>query len=105
MPFVDILIFAIIAVFLVLRLRNILGTRDGYEQKPDEMYRAQAASEPQSADQDSGSDIIVPFAQKRCLDLISLPLKRQILHFKKINFCKALRLHFKWFSMPMQKVI
>ena len=59
-PFVDILIFAIIAVFLVLRLRNILGTRDGYEQKPDEMYRAQAASEPQSADQDSGSDNIVP---------------------------------------------
>lgn len=59
-PFVDILIFAIIAVFLVLRLRNILGTRDGYEQKPDDMYRAQAASEPQSADQDSGSDNIVP---------------------------------------------
>lgn len=36
-PFVDILIFAIIAIFLVLRLRNILGTRDGYEQSPEEM--------------------------------------------------------------------
>ena len=38
-PVVDILIFAIIAVFLVLRLRNILGTRDGYEQKNDETGR------------------------------------------------------------------
>ena len=37
MPFVDILIFAIIAIFLGLRLRNILGTRDGYEQTPDEL--------------------------------------------------------------------
>lgn len=32
MPFVDILIFAIIAVFLALRLRSILGSRDGFEQ-------------------------------------------------------------------------
>lgn len=32
MPFVDILIFAIIAVFLALRLRSLLGTRDGFEQ-------------------------------------------------------------------------
>ena len=37
LPFVDILIFAIIAIFLGLRLRNILGTRDGYEQTPDEL--------------------------------------------------------------------
>ena len=35
-PFVDILIFAIIAIFLVIRLRNMLGTRDGYEQTPEE---------------------------------------------------------------------
>ena len=35
MPFVDILIFAVIAIFLVMRLRNILGSRDGFEQKQD----------------------------------------------------------------------
>ena len=35
MPFVDILIFAIIAIFLVMRLRNILGSRDGFEQRQD----------------------------------------------------------------------
>ncbi len=32
MPFVDILIFAIIAIFLITRLRSILGSRDGFEQ-------------------------------------------------------------------------
>ena len=37
MPFVDILIFAIIAIFLVIRLKNMLGTRDGYEQTPEEI--------------------------------------------------------------------
>ena len=31
MPFIDILIFAVIAIFLIFRLRSILGTRDGFE--------------------------------------------------------------------------
>lgn len=31
-PFVDILIFAVLAIFLVFRLRSILGRRDGYEE-------------------------------------------------------------------------
>ena len=68
-PFVDILIFAIIAVFLGLRLRNILGTRDGYEQKPEEMSRNrnktgksprdnQAQSD--GSDNPNGSNNIVP---------------------------------------------
>jgi len=35
MPFVDILIFAVIAIFLIMRLRNILGSREGFEQKQD----------------------------------------------------------------------
>ena len=32
MPFIDILIFAVIAVLLVLRLRSVLGQRTGYEE-------------------------------------------------------------------------
>ena len=37
MPFIDILIFAAIALFLIFRLRSILGNRDGFEQKrPDQ---------------------------------------------------------------------
>ena len=35
-PFIDILIFAVIAVLLVLRLRSVLGQRTGYEQPQDE---------------------------------------------------------------------
>ena len=31
MPFIDILIFAVIAIFLIFRLRSILGTKDGFE--------------------------------------------------------------------------
>lgn len=32
LPFIDILIFAVIAILLVLRLRSVLGQRTGYEQ-------------------------------------------------------------------------
>ena len=35
-PFIDIIIFAVIAVLLVLRLRSVLGQRSGYEQPQDE---------------------------------------------------------------------
>ena len=36
MPFIDIIIFAVIAVLLVLRLRSVLGQRSGYEQPQGE---------------------------------------------------------------------
>jgi predicted lipid-binding transport protein (Tim44 family) len=35
-PYVDILIFAILAVFLIFRLRSVLGRRDGFDEKPKE---------------------------------------------------------------------
>ena len=31
LQFLDIILFALIAVFLILRLRNVLGRRDGHE--------------------------------------------------------------------------
>lgn len=36
MPIFDIILFALIAVFLVLRLRSTLGRRDGFNGRPDE---------------------------------------------------------------------
>ena len=39
MPFIDILIFAVIAVLLVLRLRSVLGQRTGYEQPQDNQVK------------------------------------------------------------------
>ena len=34
MPYIDIIIFAVIAVLLVLRLRSVLGQRTGYDEQP-----------------------------------------------------------------------
>ena len=36
LPFIDIIVFAIIAVFLIFRLKNILGEKTGYDPKTDE---------------------------------------------------------------------
>ncbi len=36
--FIDIIFFAMIAAFLVLRLRNVLGRRDGHENKPSDPF-------------------------------------------------------------------
>jgi len=35
-PFIDIIFFALVAVFLILRLRNVLGRRTGHEKHPPE---------------------------------------------------------------------
>lgn len=42
MPLVDILIFAAIALFLIFRLRSILGSRDGFEQPNPRQQQAEA---------------------------------------------------------------
>ena len=41
MPFIDILIFAVIAAFLIFRLRSILGNRDGFE-KPQKVAQSES---------------------------------------------------------------
>jgi len=46
--FVDIIIFAAIAVFLVIRLRSVLGKRTGHEKKPDtERFKRRESQEPE----------------------------------------------------------
>jgi predicted lipid-binding transport protein (Tim44 family) len=48
-PFLDILIFAIIAIFLGLRLRSVLGRRDGFEQNiPRDPEALEAMAEPRT---------------------------------------------------------
>ena len=46
MPFIDILIFAVIAVLLVLRLRSVLGQRTGYEDPRDKQAKESFADNP-----------------------------------------------------------
>ncbi len=46
LPFIDILIFAVIAVLLVLRLRSVLGQRTGYEEPQDKQAKDGFADKP-----------------------------------------------------------
>ena len=46
LPFIDILIFAVIAVLLVLRLRSVLGQRTGYEEPQDKQAKEIYADKP-----------------------------------------------------------
>ena len=45
LPFIDILIFAVIAVLLVLRLRSVLGQRTGYEEPQDKQAKESFADQ------------------------------------------------------------
>lgn len=58
MPFIDILIFAAIALFLIFRLRSILGNRDGFEQKRPEQSAFDATV--QTENENSAPKKIVP---------------------------------------------
>jgi predicted lipid-binding transport protein (Tim44 family) len=49
-PFFDIIIFAAIAAFLVLRLRNVLGRRTGHQSRPDRDPFQAAQVEDQASD-------------------------------------------------------
>src|SRR4029077_15643209 len=44
--FIDIIVFAVIAVFLVLRLRSVLGRRTGNERRRDPLAGAPAHEQP-----------------------------------------------------------
>ena len=46
LPFIDILIFAVIAVLLVLRLRSVLGQRTGYEEPQDKQAQESISDKP-----------------------------------------------------------
>ena len=45
-PIIQLLVLAGIAVFLILRLKSVLGTREGFEKKPDPEARASQARQP-----------------------------------------------------------
>ena len=42
--FIDIILFAMIAVFLILRLRNVLGRRDGHERGHQDPFRSNVSA-------------------------------------------------------------
>lgn len=64
MQLFDIILFALVAIFLVLRLRGVLGSRDGHEGgyddrfKRDEENAQQRNAPPQSAPEDNVVDLL-----------------------------------------------
>ncbi len=64
--FIDIIFFAMVAAFLVLRLRGVLGRRDGHERdfrnpfKPQN--KEQASEHPESPDDATPDDNVVPLS-------------------------------------------
>jgi predicted lipid-binding transport protein (Tim44 family) len=59
-PFVDVIIFAAIAAFLVLRLRGVLGRRSGHEQKMDDLFQRKRRGQ-----EEQGQDKVVPMPGRR----------------------------------------
>lgn len=53
MQFFDIILFALIAIFLVLRLRSVLGTRDGHEGGYEDRFDRRADTDTSSDDDDN----------------------------------------------------
>lgn len=56
-PLIQLLVLAGIAVFLILRLKNVLGTRDGFEQPPLPKPEAQGRSGPEFEVIEGGPDL------------------------------------------------
>lgn len=56
-PLIQLLVLAGIAVFLILRLKNVLGTRDGFEQKPLPKPQTTRASGPEFEVIEGGPDL------------------------------------------------
>lgn len=56
--FFDLVFFGLIAVFVLLRLRNVLGTRTGHEKRPEDLIKRRQAGMPDA--QESGIVITLP---------------------------------------------
>lgn len=56
--FFDIILFAMIAVFLVLRLRGVLGRRDGHEGDFPDIFKQALKKEKKDLDEDNDNNII-----------------------------------------------
>ena len=57
--FFDIILFAMIAVFLVLRLRSVLGRRDGHEGEFSNFFRQSSQEKKQETDEYNEDDNVI----------------------------------------------
>ncbi len=61
LPFIDIIIFAVIAIFLIFRLKNILGAKTGFDPTNDEKQKFKSETE---------TNNIVKFTKKKEEEII-----------------------------------
>ncbi len=59
-PFIDIILFAMIAAFLILRLRGVLGRRDGHEGGHHDPFRSADEPEPKESAGDNDKVVSLP---------------------------------------------
>ena len=70
-PYIDILIFGIIAIFLIFRLKNILGTKTGFEE-----------TNLNKKNEDKQFTNVVPLKSNKN-DIVDLELKTVTVHLKE----------------------
>ena len=58
-PYIDIIFFVMIAAFLVLRLRSVLGRRDGHESRPRDLFKGRESLD-NNVTGDQSDDNVVP---------------------------------------------
>ena len=58
--FFDIILFAMIAVFLVLRLRGVLGRRDGHQGDFPDIFKQALKKEEQETEEENDNDNVIP---------------------------------------------
>lgn len=75
MQFPDIIIFAVIAAFLIFRLRSVLGRRTGDERRPRDPFRPSPADRPSSTGSGGGAagDKVIPLPSRSAGDTAQLP--------------------------------
>ncbi len=58
--FIDIILFAMIAAFLVLRLRSVLGRRDGHSGGYKDIFHRETTNDNHKGDEKAAADIVKP---------------------------------------------
>ena len=100
LPFIDILIFAVIAVLLVLRLRSVLGQRTGYEE-PRENQAKEGVVDKQKAK--------IPFPKavdKPVRGTLRMDKARQSLGFyPKWSIEEGYKKYCEWYVREWEKVV
>lgn len=107
-PLLQLLVLAGIAIFLILRLKSVLGTRDGFEGPP----RSAAPSEPANTEKRQGFEVIEGGPDYDIIDHVSedsdaatalADMKRVEPAFNVTEFLQGSRQAYEWILMAFER--